>query len=69
VGDIEVRLSGWTESPMKHHSFKVSILICLKKWKQCLVGSLSGALALKKVTRAFKGRLSKDGNLAECAKA
>jgi len=26
VGDIEVRLSGWTESPMKHHSFKISIL-------------------------------------------
>ncbi len=30
--------------------------------KQCLVGSLSGALASEKVAEASKGRLSTDGN-------
>ena len=29
---------------------------------QCQVGSLTGAVASKRVTEAFKGRLSADGN-------
>ena len=34
---------------------------------QCQVGSLTGAVASKKVTEAFKGQLSADGNRAkEC---
>ena len=31
---------------------------------QCQVGSLTGAVASKRVTEAFKGRLSADGNRA-----
>ena len=35
----------------------------------CQVGSLTGAVASKRVTEAFKGRLSVDGNHAESANA
>ena len=31
---------------------------------QCQMGSLTGAVASKRVTEAFKGRLSADGNRA-----
>ena len=37
---------------MKHLSFKILTLICFMQ-RQCLVGSLSGALASKKVSEAF----------------
>ena len=46
---------------MKHPSFKALILIAFYA-RQCLVGSLSGALASEKVAEASKGRLSTDGN-------
>ena len=36
---------------------------------QCQVGSLTGAVASKRVTEAFKGRLSADGNRAQSANA
>ena len=36
---------------------------------QCQVGSLTGAVASKKVTEALKGSLSTDGNRAESANA
>ena len=36
---------------------------------QCQVGSLSGAVASKRVTEAFKGQLSADGNRAMSANA
>ena len=36
---------------------------------QCQVGSLTGAVASKRVTEAFKGRLSVDGNHAMSANA
>ena len=35
----------------------------------CQVGSLTGAVASKKVTEAFKGSLSTDGNRAKSANA
>ena len=35
----------------------------------CQVGSLTGAVASKKVTEALKGWLSTDGNRAESANA
>ena len=38
-------------------------------WGQCQVGSLTGAVASKRVTEAFKGRLSADGNRAMSANA
>ena len=36
---------------------------------QCQVGSLTGAVASKRVTEAFKGRLSVDGNHTMSANA
>ena len=36
---------------------------------QCQVGSLTGAVASKRVTEAYKGRLSADGNRAVSANA
>ena len=47
MGDFETVLSGAVESPVKYHSFNVRILILLVEetsGRQCLVGSLSGAL-------------------------
>ena len=53
---------------MEYPSFK--ILVLTRLWReQCLVGSLSGALASKKVTEAFKGQLAPDGNRSGRAKA
>jgi len=36
---------------------------------QCLMGSLSGALASQRVTEAFKGQLAPDGNRSGRVKA
>ena len=36
---------------------------------QCQAGSLTGAVASKKVTEALKGRLSTDGNRAQSVNA
>ena len=36
---------------------------------QCQVGSLTGAVASKRVTEAFKGQLSADGNRAKSINA
>ena len=57
---------------MKYLSLANSILThrpWKRVWGQCLVGSLSGALACSKVTQARKGRLSTDGNRAGRVKA
>ncbi len=35
-----------------------------RKWGQCVVGSLTGVVASKSVTEAFKGTLSTLGNRA-----
>ena len=37
--------------------------------EQCLVGSLTGAVASQRVTEAFKGWLGTDGNRIDSAKA
>ena len=52
MGDFEVWLSGQAESPMKHHPFKIIILILSKtqdtvfngqfKWGACLLKSNGG---------------------------
>ena len=39
------------------------------EWGQCLVGSLTGAVASQRVTEAPKDTLSMDGNHAQSAKA
>ena len=48
------------EAILKYHSFMFLELI--KKLKQCMVGSLTGAVASERVTEACEGRLKLDGN-------
>ena len=65
MGDFDIVLSGAVESSVKYHSFNVRILTLFVEktnGRQCLVGSLSGALFSQKVTEKFKGQLAPDGN-------
>lgn len=45
---------------MKYSFFKIIILTL--SGGQCVLGSLTGAVASKKVTEASKGQLTPDGN-------
>jgi hypothetical protein len=55
VGDFEASLQGDVESPMEYHSAKILILTRGRNpvGGQCLVGSLTGAVASKRATEAF----------------
>ena len=69
MGGFEPRLSGWEEPPVKYHPFLILVLTRDQALGPCLVGSLTGAVASQKVTEAFKGPLSTDGNRASSALA
>ena len=71
MGDFEAGASALVESPLGYHSLCTGILTCTRDpgGGQCQVGSLTGAVASKRVTEAFKGRLSADGNRALSANA
>ena len=66
MGDWEVRTSVLMESPLGYHSLCTGILTCTRDpgGGQCQVGSLTGAVASQRVTEAYKGQLSADGNRA-----
>ena len=69
VGDGEVKASALMESTLGYHTCDIGILTCSRDPGEghCQVGSLTGAVASKRVTEAFKGWLSMDGNQAiEC---
>ena len=55
-----------TESMLGYHPCSTGFLTCGRNpaGGQCLVGSLTGAVASKKVTEALKGSFSTDGNRA-----
>ena len=57
---------GALESLLGYHSCDMKVLTITHYLGggQCQVDSLTGAVASKKVTEAFKGRLSVDGNHA-----
>ena len=59
------------ERLLGYHSSVIEILTSGRKPAegQCQAGSLTGAVASKKVTEALKGCLSTDGNRAKSAKA
>ena len=59
------------ESLLGYHSCDMKVLTSIRNPDrgQCQVDSLTGAVASKKVTEAFKGFLSTDGNRAESANA
>ena len=71
MGDEEVILVGIMESSVRYHSSEARILTLSRNpgEEQCQVGSLTGAVASKKVTEAHKGSLRLDGNQPKSVKA
>ena len=69
--DEEIRASALVESTLGYHSFVAGILTIRREPGngQCQAGSLTGAVASKRVTEALKGWLSTDGNRALSANA
>jgi hypothetical protein len=64
VGDCEAGTPVFVESTLKYHSDRFELLTSVRNpdQGQCLVGSLTGAVASQKVTEALKGSLSLVGN-------
>ena len=60
VGDCETSTPVGVESLLKYHSDRIGYLTSARDpgWGQCLVGSLTGAVASQRVTEAPKGSLS-----------
>src|SRR4051794_29708156 len=71
VGDYEARTPVRVESTLKYHSGRTGCLTSVRDpdQGQCLVGSLTGAVASQKVTEAPKGSLSPVGNRVSSASA
>ena len=64
MGDKEAITLVVVESLLKYHSDRIEHLTLAHDlgWGQCLVGSLTGAVASQRVTEAPKGSLSLVGN-------
>ena len=64
MGDCEAATPVVVESLLKYHSGRVAHLTLVRDpdQGQCLVGSLTGAVASQMVTEALKGSLSLVGN-------
>ena len=64
MGDLEARTPVRVESSLKYHSGRFGYLTSNRNpvQGQCLVGSLTGAVASQRVTEALKGSLSLVGN-------
>nr|AOE06524.1 hypothetical protein [uncultured bacterium] len=60
MGDIEAASLGVVESILKYHPSIIRYLTHYRE--QCVVGSLTGVVASKRVTEASKGTLSTLGN-------
>ena len=71
MGDCEVHTPVWVESLLKYHSDRTECLTSDRDpvQGQCLVGSLTGAVASQRVTEAPKGSLSLVGNQVSSASA
>ena len=71
MGDIEAGPLGPVESSLKYHPYFSDFLTSAsdRGQGQCLVGSLTGAVASQKVTEAPKGSLRLVGNQPKSAKA
>ena len=64
MGDYETITPVIAESLLKYHSGRIGCLTSIRDpdQGQCLMGSLTGAVASKNVTEAPKGSLNLDGN-------
>ncbi len=71
MGDCEARTLVRVESSLKYHSDRIGLLTSDHDLVQgqCLVGSLTGAVASQNVTEAPKGSLSLVGNQVLSASA
>ena len=71
MGGFEAGTLVFVEPTLKYHPCVVGILTLDRNpvRGQCLVGSLTGAVASKNVTEAPKGSLSAVGNRASSVKA
>ena len=71
MGDWEAGTPVLVESPLKYHSGRIGCLTSVRDpdQGQCLMGSLTGAVASKNVTEALKGSLSLVGNQVASASA
>ncbi len=71
MGDFELVALAAKESPLKYHPVDLEILTSgpHRAQGQCLVGSLTGAVASQRVTEARNGYLSLDRNQASSARA
>ena len=71
MGDYEVRTPVFTESLLGYHPYSIGFLTCAHYLGggQCLVGSLTGAVASERVSEALKGSLKMVGNHLKSAKA
>jgi Family of unknown function (DUF6467) len=64
VGDYETEALAFEESSLKYHPDNLRILTTARNpgLGQCLVGSLTGAVASQRVTEAREGNLRLDRN-------
>ena len=71
MGDFEAWTPVQVESTLKYHSGRIRCLTLVRypDQGQCLVGSLTGAVASQNVTEAPKGSLNLDGNQVLSASA
>ena len=71
MGDCEAGTLVFVESSVKYHSVRSGYLTWVRNpdQGQCLVGSLTGAVASQNVTEAPKGSLSLVGNQVSSASA
>ena len=71
MGDYEDVTPVASESLLGYHSFSIGFLTCIRNpdGGQCLVGSLTGAVASESVSEALKGSLRMVGNHSKSAKA
>ena len=71
MGDYEAEPPGFVESPLKYHPCDYGYLTADRYPVpgQCVVGSLTGAVASQRVTEACEGRLKLVGNQLSSAKA
>ena len=71
MGDKETCTPVYEESLLGYHSCLIGILTCIPKRDEgpCQVGSLTGAVASKRVTEALKGLLRMIGNHSKSVKA
>ena len=71
MGDLEVWTPVYMESMLGYHPYSIGFLTCARYpgGGQCLVGSLTGAVASERVSEALKGSLKMVGNHLKSAKA